>query len=663
MNNFEKRKFLNYLEKLLPYTDTNDYNFDSVFDFFCDEFKVDRKPYPIDKDNCLNVDTHKKQERFAKLLKKEVIRLKEKIKPQNTLLEKQLLTIKKIYRLNNDEYEILLYLALKEFNKVFRKYFDCLYENSFATFTRVYLNMRYNRKDRAMCSLYMKNVIENKHSETINPDLLKILDNPKCNTSEKMMNIVIGKPEKSELSLKDYKHLEKEIDRVTKILSCAVDQKRKGVNILLYGDVGQGKSQLSKLISNITKIPMYAVITQKEGFQEAYREDRLVDLFSKQHILSNSDRACILFDEAEDVFNHGFSGFGSASKGYLNNLLETTSVPIIWTTNDIYGVDPAFLRRMTYCIEFKALSEDKRLNIWKRVLKKNNFEVSKEKIEELNRNYDVPASLIANAVQTAKMIGGDENDFEELIENVAKVVSKKEEVKKQEKKPNSSNYSIDLVNADMDMADLTEKIKQSGKMNFSLCLYGFPGTGKSAFCRHLAEILGIEVILKRASDLISPYVGETEQNIANAFAEGKSKKAMLIFDEADTFLQDRNNAVRSFEISQVNEILTQMESAEYPFACTTNLLDTLDEASLRRFTFKIKFDFMTNEQANKAMEHFFGIKDANLNIKGLTAGDFATVKKKAEFLNITDLTELTKMLKDEVQIKKSPERNKNTIGF
>ena len=48
------------------------------------------------------------------------------------------------------------------------------------------------------------------------------------------MNIVIGKPEKSELSLRDYKHLEKEIDRVTKILSCAVEQKRKGVNILLY---------------------------------------------------------------------------------------------------------------------------------------------------------------------------------------------------------------------------------------------------------------------------------------------------------------------------------------------------------------------------------------------------------------------------------------------
>lgn len=82
--------------------------------------------------------------------------------------------------------------------------------------------------------------------------------------------------------------------------------------------------------------------------------------------------------------------------------------------------------------------------------------------------------------------------------------------------------------------------------------------------------LGLEVIIKRASDLISPYVGETEQNIAEAFSEAKSKKAMLIFDEADTFLQNRNNATRKWEISQVNEMLTWMEVHEYPFIYTTN---------------------------------------------------------------------------------------------
>ena len=217
-------------------------------------------------------------------------------------------------------------------------------------------------------------------------------------------------------------------------------------------------------------------------------------------------------------------------------------------------------------------------------------------------------------------------------------------------------------NTDLDMDNLTEKIKKAGKLNFSLCLYGEPGTGKSEYARYLADRIGVDVVLKKASDLMSMWVGETEKNIANAFAEAKAKKAMLIIDEADSFLQSRNNAQRSWEVTLVNEMLTWMESHQYPFVCTTNLINSLDEASLRRFTFKVKFDFLKPEQVNSAIEHFFGIKNTNVNIKGLTAGDFATVKKKTDFLGTTDIDEITKMLMDEVKIKKSPELQ-NTVGF
>jgi len=83
--------------------------------------------------------------------------------------------------------------------------------------------------------------------------------------------------------------------------------------------------------------------------------------------------------------NRGFPASKTASKCYLNKLLYLTAVPIIWTTNNIYGVDPAFLRRMNYCIEFKKLSEDKRLNIWKRILKKNNFKFQGKKGKSMNK--------------------------------------------------------------------------------------------------------------------------------------------------------------------------------------------------------------------------------------------------------------------------------------
>ena len=661
MNNFEKRKFLDYLEKLLSVTDTSSYSFDSVFEFMLEEFKMDKKVFPLDKEGELDLDNWRKRERFAKILKKEVKRLKEKYKPQNTVLEHQFLTVKEIYDLSNDEYEIMIFLTFKEINNIFKEYFDCLQNNSCSTFCKQYLGMRMGKKERVLQSLHLKNIIDSRHSENIKDDLLKIFDNPNCNTSTKMVSVIVGKPEKSKLKLSDYSHMEKEHNTAVNILKNAVEQKKVGVNILMYGGVGLGKSEMARLVANSANIPLYSVITQLENFKEADREDRLVDLFSKQHVLSRSDKACILFDEGEDVMNRGFSYGGSASKGYLNHLLETASVPIIWTTNNISDVDPAFLRRMTYCIEFEKLSDEVRLNIWNRVIKKNKLKVSKKKVEELNKNYNIPPSLIANAVQTTKLVGGNENDFEGFIENVAKVVTKKKNVKNK-KEFEMTEYNDNLVNTDIDIKDLTKKIKDCEKLNFSLCLYGEPGTGKSLYARYLAKQIGCEVILKRASDLMSKWVGETEQNIAAAFAEAKSKKAMLIFDEADSFLQNRNNAQANWEVSQVNEMLTWMESHEYPFVCTTNLLDTLDEASLRRFTFKLRFDFLTTEQVNKAIEHFFDIKNANVNIKGLTAGDFATVKKKADFLEIKDLDEITKMLQDEVKVKKSKEL-KNTIGF
>ncbi len=665
MNNFEKRKFLDYVDKLLPMTNVDNYSFGDVFDFMVGEFKMDKKVFPLDEDGDPLLETTRQRDNFSKVLKKEVKKLKEKIKPKNTSLEKQFNIVRDIYDLNSDEYEILICLTLREVNNIIKMYIDCLEGNSITTFCRGYLSMRCGKKERTMYGLYLKNISESRHNDSLNDYLLKIFDNPKCNTLEQIASTIIGKSEKATLKPEDYKHLEKELNIVVNILQKAVEKKKKGINILLYGGVGTGKSEFSRLAADAAKIPMYSVITQLDNFKEADRENRLVDLYSKQHVLSHANKACILFDEGEDVMNRGFGSFGSASKGYLNTLLETTAVPIIWTTNNIYDVDPAFLRRMTYCIEFEKLSDEVRLNIWNRVIKKNKLKVSKEKVEELNKNYNIPPSLIANAVQTTKMVGGNENDFEGFIENVAKVVTKKKNVKNK-KEFEMKEYDENLVNTDIDIKNLTQKIKDCGKMNFSLCLYGEPGTGKSLYARYLAKQIGCkEVILKRASDLMNKWVGETEQNIAAAFAEAKSKKAMLIFDEADSFLQNRNNAQRSWEVSQVNEMLTWMESNEYPFVCTTNLLDTLDEASLRRFTFKIRFDFLTVPQVNQAIEHFFaGVnkEGKTVDIKGLTAGDFATVKKKVDFLGVKDLDEITKMLQDEVKVKKSKEL-KNAVGF
>ena len=664
ITDYEKFMLCFYLLKLSDFIEYRKFLFRDYYEELIKVLNLQPKECP----KCLK---HMNIEQGKIFKKKFIDLLKNKlgtIQYKKTELEKKITLISNLYLLDDTEHEFLKYYILKTTMPLIGRIYAELIDNTFDEFTlvgRLVLQLKsWNipkiEKRLLRRGIFVIEGVSYSRDKVVNPKILQVFSDPEIKTETQIKNLLLGKNQKSELNWKDFEHLEKERDITLNILTSAVKNKACGINILLYGSVGTGKTQFAKLIANKAKCDMYSVSAMLMK-KEASRKDRLSDLSSKQTILAGNNNSCILFDEAEDVMNRGFTEFGSASKAYLNTLIEETPVPVFWTTNNIFDVDPAFLRRMTYTVEFKKLSEDIRLNIWKRVMQKNKFKIDNKKLVELNKNYEIPPSLITNAVKTTKLINGNQDDFEVFVENVAKVVTKKKSVKKK-RGFEMKEYNDSLVNADIDIKDLTAKIKSSGKLNFSLCLYGEPGTGKSLYARYLAHELGIEVIMKRASNLISPLLGETEQNIAEAFEEAKSKKAMLIFDEADSFLQNRNNAVRSWEVSQVNEMLTWMESHEYPFVCTTNLLDTLDEASLRRFTFKIKFDFMTDEQVNAAFGHFFGIKNADVKIKGLTAGDFATVKKKADFLHITDSQELAKMLEDEVKVKKS-KYLRNSIGF
>lgn len=126
------------------------------------------------------------------------------------------------------------------------------------------------------------------------------------------------------------------------------------------------------------------------------------------------------------------------------------------------------------------------------------------------------------------------------------------------------------------------------------CLYDPPGTGKTAYGYWLAEQLNKPIILKRESDLLGSYVGENERQIA-AFRQAEQQKAVLMIDEVDSFLMDGRSAKQSWEVSMVNEMLTQMESFSGGGIASTNLMDGLDQVALRRFDLKVKFDFLKEE--------------------------------------------------------------------
>ena len=238
---------------------------------------------------------------------------------------------------------------------------------------------------------------------------------------------------------------------------------------------------------------------------------------------------------------------------------------------------------------------------------------------------------------------------------------------------NVTTYDLSMLHVEsrFKVPRIVEALKT--RQHGSLCFYGPPGTGKTALAEHIATALEQPLIIKQASDLMSKYLGETEQNMARMFREAELEKAVLLLDEADSFLQDRRGAQRTYEVTEVNEMLQGMERHAGIFICTTNLIESIDQAALRRFTFKIKFMPLTHVQREKmfVVEALAG--DAALLTHALQAqlgkltqlcpGDFAAVKRQIDILE-TELTgqEFLAQLEAEHQIK--PEvRQARSVGF
>ena len=177
---------------------------------------------------------------------------------------------------------------------------------------------------------------------------------------------------------------------------------------------------------------------------------------------------------------------------------------------------------------------------------------------------------------------------------------------------------------------------QSPHRDFSMCLYGLPGTGKSEYGMFLAQELGLTPWRIKYSDLADKYVGDTEKKISLAFEQAKDEHKFMIIDEADSLISNRADANASWERTQVNEMLVQIEHHPYPIVCSTNLKDTIDRAALRRFTFKVEFKPFTQEHAQKAFKVIFGydLPQGIVLPQDLTLGEYAAVKKQARFLGI-----------------------------
>jgi SpoVK/Ycf46/Vps4 family AAA+-type ATPase len=480
-----------------------------------------------------------------------------------------------------------------------------------------------------------------------------------------------------------------DVAMLTALLRTAVAQREPGVNVLMYGPPGTGKTGLAKVVAQAAGLELYEVEYADRDGNSLSGRDRYRSLQISQVFLKGSGHVALLFDEVEDVFppistdtaqlmarlDSGDAPLsGSVSgKAWVNQILETNPVPVLWVTNRIEQIDPAFRRRFQYHLELKSPPPGAREGLVARALE--GAAVSAGFVARLAERRSLTPAQIRTAVRFARLAANEETGMETLIErqlaNADRALG--QNGGSAAARACVTRYALELLNVEcrFELPRIVEALRRRG--HGTLCLHGVPGSGKTALAEHLAQQLGRPLMIRQASDLMSKFVGETEANMARMFDEAQSEGALLLLDEADSFLRSRRMAERNYEVSEVNQMLQGMERFAGIFICTTNLFDDLDEAALRRFTFKIRFHPLRPEQrvrmfVNEALEGDAARlgdeqRQRLMQLDLLTPGDFAAVRRQVELLGEAfEPDEFLSQLESEHRVK--PEaRQRRGMGF
>ena len=473
---------------------------------------------------------------------------------------------------------------------------------------------------------------------------------------------------KSTLAWCDFEHIGMNGQISQALLSSAVSQKSIGVNILIYGKPGTGKTEFARLLAqDLGLMPMEIANSNISGSPVApirrFRNQRIAQAFLR------NDPSVIIFDECEEVLNPAGADRSddeaiSPRKSWINQIFETNEVPTIWIANSVNQFDEAYLRRFSLCFEMPVPSQRQREKMIETTLGELVNPVTRK---NLAQNSSITPALLNQTARVVHVLAQSNPELksDELATHWLNntLTAQKFARIKPSVGPTIASGGFDpaWVNCALDLDAVRRSIVESKSAR--LCLYGPPGTGKTAFGKWIAREMDAPHLVLKASDILSPFLGETEQKIARAFDEARQQNAVLQFDEVDSFLQSRKNASKQWELTQVNEMLTQMESFNGVFLASTNLFEHLDEASLRRFDLALKFDYLKPDAALGMFEktcHILGLGEVQkltkvrLNRLGtLTPGDFEQAIRRAKLAPAKCPIELLQQLESALALKKS----------
>ena len=420
-------------------------------------------------------------------------------------------------------------------------------------------------------------------------------------------------------------------------------------NILLYGAAGSGKTEFAK---SIVKACGMNAVRFKNSYETENSTETAISAINS-YLAIKRENTVFIIDEAESILEtkpvEGF--FGTVCrKASVNKIFERCQNKVIWIVNYTNRMDDSTKRRFTYSVRFDKMSEKSMEEIARSRLSALPCSSSlKERLLTLCSKYDVTGASVGNMMTVMNSLDiKDEAKIENTIKKVLESNSTLLYGQAKMREKTKSSYDISVLNSTIPAEEIVEMVENAkayakkndtGEEGIRMLFYGLSGTGKTEFARYISQKLGKKILLKRASDIISKFVGDTEKNISSAFSEAEQNDMILLFDEADYFFRDREHAQYEWEITKVNEFLTQMEEFKGILICTTNLRKIMDKAMLRRFHICTEFKALNRDGIEKLLKRYFPSimfsekqVDSLARYDSVTPGDFGSISGRVRFM-------------------------------